>query len=385
MKLNKYFMLGLVSLTFAACSNEEEKNVTTDNTEGKVYVSLSLGSAKSRSLGESAEGKTNNIKNLKVFFYTSSNQYVNYVVDQAVLNKAVTDLATAQSATIELTEVPGSADRIYIIANEKEKNPIAIGSWAAVENTDIYLVNQVKESFTTFSNEESTMTGYSKITSNTEVTLKPVTCRLEVQNFIAQKAPASFLGKDIEKFDVKGIYINSFYAQGKLGNIADNNREQVDMKEKGFNATAYADYKYLFDEPTYAPTENPTATSTTYTTGNGIWKVSPVQSTNENQPKKWWGYSVLKGYVPHLIIKLDVTYDGDSAPVERYLTIHQYKIAAGSTPLDTFERGNAYRIENLMFDATNLTEEPYEETKTVSATVSVSPWTGVDILPDFGN
>ena len=41
MKLNKYFMLGLVSLTFAACSNEEEKNVTTDNTEGKVYV-LSL-------------------------------------------------------------------------------------------------------------------------------------------------------------------------------------------------------------------------------------------------------------------------------------------------------------------------------------------------------
>lgn len=232
MKLNKYFMLGLVSLTFAACSNEEEKNVTTDNTEGKVYVSLSLGSAKSRSLGESAEGKTNNIKNLKVFFYTSSNQYVNYVVDQAVLNKAVTDLAKAQSATIELTEVPGSADRIYIIANEKEKNPIAIGSWAAVENTDIYLVNQVQESFTTFSNEESTMTGYSKITSNTEVTLKPVTCRLEVQNFIAQKAPASFLGKDIEKFDVKGIYINSFYAQGKLGNIADNNREQVDMKEK---------------------------------------------------------------------------------------------------------------------------------------------------------
>lgn len=110
-----------------------------------------------------------------------------------------------------------------------------------------------------------------------------------------------------------------------------------------------------------------------------------MQSTNENQPKKWWGYSVLKGYVPHLIIKLDVTYDGDSAPVERYLTIHQYKIAAGSTPLDTFERGNAYRIENLMFDATNLTEEPYEETKTVSATVSVSPWTGVDILPDFGN
>lgn len=379
MKLNKYFMLGLAGLAFAACSNDDESNAPADNTEGKVYVSLSLGSAKTRSLGESAAGLYNNIKNLKVFFYTSGDQYVNYTPDAEVLADAVEKLKTDHRATIEFKDVPGSANRIYIIANEKDNNPIEIGSWADVENTNIYIQNQVKEGFDRFSNEESTMTGYSEITTSTEVELKPVTCRLEVQNFIAKKAPEEFLGRDIAEFTVEGIYINSFYTQGKLGNIALDDRDRVNMINEGFSKDTYTDYTYMYDEPTYAPAEGPTATSAKSTTEGEIWKVSPVTTTN------YWGYSVLKGYAPHMIVKLNVTYDGDDAPVERYLTIQQYKQSTNNEAVTKFERGNAYRITNLEFDATNLTEEPYEQTKNVSAIVTVAPWTGVEILPDFGN
>lgn len=381
MKLNKCFMLGLAGLAFAACSNDE--NVPTDNTEGKVYVSLSLGSAKTRSLTGSAAGEYNTVKNLKVFFYTSGGQYVNYTPDEEKLTIAVDDLGKNNQARIEFTGVPGSADQIYIIANEKENNPIEIGSWSDVENTDIYLQNQVKVgNIVKFSNEESTMTGFSKIIGDAvSVDLTPVTCRLEVQNFIAKKAPDTYLGKDIASFEVKGIYINAFYTQGKLGNIALDNRARVDMnvEGEGFNATAYErhSYSYLYDEPTYAPMANPNAASGAYAENGNIWKVSP--SVNDN----WWGYSVLKGYTPDMVIELDVVYDGETAPQKRYLTITSYKDSKSSENIKHFERGHAYRMQNFMFDVTNLTERPYEKTKNVSAIVNVLAWVGVDVEPGF--
>lgn len=79
MKLNKYFMLGLAGLAFAACSNDDEvgKNLSDDNTPKTLIVSIAgIGNnavTKANAPGWSEEDGTtdkgvNNIKSLALFF-----------------------------------------------------------------------------------------------------------------------------------------------------------------------------------------------------------------------------------------------------------------------------------------------------------------------------
>lgn len=88
-----------------------------------------------------------------------------------------------------------------------------------------------------------------------------------------------------------------------------------------------------------------------------------------------------------MVIKLDVKYANIEARQTRFLTVASYKLktpsAEGKDKLESIERGHAYQIENCTFDATNLTENPYEEAVTIEALVTVAQWTGVPIEPEF--
>lgn len=90
MKLNKYFMLGLAGLAFAACSNEDEvgKNLSDDNTPKTLIVSIKgLGDASTRAdinaggsiwAGDAnATAAQGNIQNL-AFFFTDGAGAVKY-------------------------------------------------------------------------------------------------------------------------------------------------------------------------------------------------------------------------------------------------------------------------------------------------------------------
>lgn len=395
MKFNKLFMLGLLGLTFAACSSDDNDAQLPDK-DSKVYVSLSIGTAKSRSLGESAVGKYNTIENLKIMFYDGSEQYVPYAWDDAARAKAIEDLKSNQKTTITLEGVPASAQWIYIIANEKTENPIGTGTLSEARKTKIFLINQYNKNFTVFSNENSTLTGLkgfngADLTKAIEVELVPISARMEVQNFVAKKAPATYLGNDIESFTVTGIYMNNFYTEGELQGSEDLNRPRIDNAGDAtkYDASKYAsitvggktfDYSFMCNEPSYDAT-NGNAVSAASTTEGEIWKVSPKETS------KWWGYSALQGVPPHMVIKLSVKYVGIDGNKDRYLTVNSYKrkIATpdGETKLNTIERGHAYQIENCTFDATNLTENPYEEAVTIEALVTVAQWTGVPIEPEF--
>lgn len=393
MKFNKFFMLGLLGLTFAACSNDDNDQMP--DKDGKVYVSISIGTAKSRSLGESAAGKHNSIENLKIMFYNTADQYVPYAWNETDRAKAVQELKENHRTTITLTDVPSPAQKIYIIANEKIENQIGIGTLDEAKNTPIYLINQRKNDFIEFSNETSTLTGLEEFVdqtgdANISVELVPVTARMEVKNFIAKKAPASYLGDDIESFQVLGIYMNSFYPAGLLGDGAPIDRSQINnaSDDTKYTLTYYSgiefnhenvktkDYSFMCNELSYDET-NGTAVSAAATGTNEIWKVSPKEAN------KWWGYSALQGAVPHMVIKLQVKYKNITDPVTRFLTINSYKLYNTDTNVAKIERGHAYRIENCTFDATNLTEKPYETTKTITAEVTVAAWTGVEVEPEY--
>ncbi|MCR6503885.1 hypothetical protein M1B78_15490 [Bacteroides sp. KH569_7] len=412
MKLNKLFMLGLVGLAFTACSNEDEIPGT-GKQQDKAVIKLSLGAAKTRSLSETAANRYNKITDLEVFFYNAQGNFVevpetvegdaDYSKTKAIAN-AVKELQEKNEANLELQGVPEYAAQVYIVANQPKGNKIVTTSIADSKKSVIFLRSQSglnandEFEFENFSGEHSTLTSMEtgKISSTQDgvatanATLTPVPARIELKELRALAAPANWGGVEIASFNVKGIYLNRFCPWGRLNGENDgiaqvSNENDKEKYTKAFYAKIPYNYEGTNAERNYAfMCDEPTAAEVSSAKGNaGIWSVMPKEETN------WWGYQVLPGSVPHLVLKLDVTYANGNTQ-EKYLTVQNYKlneavegVGQANARLTEVKRGHVYRIELLTFDASNLTDVPYEGTKTVSAIIEVAAWVPVSISPDF--
>lgn len=399
-------MLGLLGLTFTACSNGDDV-VADAREDGKVRVTLSLGRTEaSKSVGATAQDKYNTVTDLKVVFYNAAGAFVAYPSDGTIgdtpydNDKAIQDAvaalnsASSHETTIELKGIPSSATQMLIVANSNGKsNGITTTSLVEAKKTQIYLKQQFKIPFTTFSGEESRMTGLGQIKSGADntatvtVQLKPVPSRIEMAKVTAQPLPANetWGGAQIKSFTVVGFYVNRFYPTGSLDPTMDETgRQRVDfgMNSKNYDASYYGskevDWGMMCDEiadgqMTYAANseENPLP-----------YTATPTTATN------WWGYQVLQGTTSDVVVKLNVTYDDDTT-APKFLTITKYTYATAfgdhlaNSQVEEFLRGHVYKINEIKFNVLDLTDVPYEETKALTATVTVEPWVGVGVEAGF--
>ncbi|MDE5759569.1 MAG: hypothetical protein K2I11_01080, partial [Bacteroides sp.] len=412
MKFNKYFMLGLAGLAFAACSNDED--ITNQKDGDKVLLKLSLGrTEQTRAVETSAAGLFNNVLDLKAYFFTSDSRRLEIDAESQAKNEAELAAAVAalnsstgtteRATTIALTGVPATATQIYVVANEN--TPIQTGNLDAARNTTIYLKGLVKradEMEHVFDQQNSLMTGLANIVdggadgaTTADVRITPVSSRLEIQKLTAMKVEGNDV-VNIENFQLKGIYINRFHPEGKLDpekNAPVSERKKVDhgsnkteYTEANYKQTSYnnttIDFGFMCDE--YSTPISSTASATT----DAICEVNC-------EAGKTWGYPVLAGKqdgeevdgafdVANIVIELSVKMEGVAERRNKYLTIIGYKQAdANKTPVLTFARRNVYRINDLQFNINDLTDVPYEGTKSVTATVTVLPWIGVPVTPEF--
>lgn len=407
MKFNKYFMLGLAGLAFAACSNDED--ITNQKDGDKVLLTLSLGrTEQTRAVETSAAGLFNNVLDLKAYFFTSDSRRLEIDAESQAKNEA--ELAKAVAAlnastgtderftTVALTGVPATAAQIYVVANQN--TPIQTGNLEAARNTTIYLkglVARASEMANVFDQQNSLMTGLAGIadggdgTATANVQITPVSSRLEIQKLTAMRVEGTDV-VNIENFQLKGIYINRFYSEGKLDpqkNAPAADRGTV-RKDHGSTTTEYTAANYETDGFSFMCDEYTTPISSTASTTTDA--ICEVNCPAEN---KCWGYPVLAGKqegeqvdgvydVANIVIELSVKIEGVDERRNKYLTIIGYKQAnAAQTPVLTFARRNVYRITDLQFDINDLTDVPYEGTKSVTATVTVLPWIGVPVTPDF--
>lgn len=409
MKFNKYFMLGLAGLAFAACSNDED--VTNGREDGRVRVTLSLGRTEAtRSVGQTAAGLYNKITDMKIVFYNRGGAFVSVPTtgkvgdveynNEAAINEAIAKafVTGQEKVSVELKEVPSSATQMYVVANGNGKsNQVGTTSLEEARKTPIFLKNQIKTSFERFSGEESRLTGLASIdpsTGKADVNLRPVPSRIELANVTAVPLPdgETWGGSEIKSFTISGFYLNSFYSVGCLDPQKDkdiwndeNPRTAIDNGQETGNYTKdkYKEktWEMMCDEPTdqYTYAEGTEGSGTIYT------------ATMKTADK--WGYMVLQGDPAHVIVKLNVTY-ADNSTLEKYLTITSYKYKKGFTDgfgnshtagsdVETMLRGHVYQINNINFDVKDLTDVPYETTKTVTAEVEVLPWVGVEVEPSF--
>lgn len=432
MKFNKYFMLGLAGLAFAACSNDED--ITNGREDGKVRITLSVGKTETRSLSTSAEGLCNKITDLEIHFYNGSGVYVAYPAKGEVGGvtydnlKAITDAVDGlnsgkTSHTVELKDIPASATQIYVVANGKNKsNQVGITSLTEARKTPIYLRNQVlpkavnngdgltiDHAFEVFSGEESRLTGLTEaIPANGEVkvVLRPVPSRIEMANVTAVPMELAdgetWNGADIQSFTVTGFYINKFYTTGALDPTY--NDEITDRSRVDFSNIADNYSKAKYRVPTQEGIEGnwgfmcdePAAGELTYAAGDGT---NTIYSATPTTASHWFGFMALQGNIVDVIVKLNVTYvdkaNNTTLPNQtKFLTITSYTYAeattddfegnhAAGTSVGSFLRGHVYKISNIKFNVSNLTDAPYETTKSISAAVEVRPWKGVGVDPGF--
>ncbi len=426
MKLNKYFMLGLVGLAFTACSNDEDVSGGNEREEGNVRITLSLGKASTKSMSASAANLYNHIDptNVEVAFYNAQGTYVAMPEkvpgagaagadydNKAAITEAFTTLAngngTTHSQSLLLKGIPASASQIYIVTN----NPgaIATSSLKAAKESVVTLRSQsnatVDGSSVMFSGQNATMTGLGTLPQspntaatdtedavyNVTVQLIPVPSRVEIQNVRALEGTSTgdeWLGKAIDEFTVEGFYINRFYPQGQLDGTQGDEEDRIDNGSDvtKYTSTAYGsitydgqprNYEFMCDEPATGQMTYNAGTDT----DNIIW-----QALTDNS--NWWGYQVMAGVPPHIVVKLSVKYEGESYDEgdngdTKFLTIIGYTDTEKDEELTAVKRGTVYRIANLDFHVDDLTDLPYEGTKTISATVNVLAWDPVPVAPEF--
>lgn len=424
-------MLGLAGLAFAACSNDDNAvNGGNGREDGNVRVTLSLGKAGTRSLSQSAANLYNNIdpNNVQVVFYNSQGNYIEMPETVAgkgenggdydnmkAISDAFTNLKDGGTSTtpqtLLLKGIPATATQLYIVTNNPN-GAIETTSLNAAKASVVSLRSQYKDvdvaNGILFSGQNATMTGRGDIPTDVstpatatedavyEVTveLKPVPSRMEIQNVRALTADADWAGAEIASFTVDGFYINQFYPYGQLDgtqgpeedritNGSDPNKYAKNEYEK-ITYEQETDFSFMCDEPT---------TEMTYATGadgSNIVYAATTNATGEGDQAvpNWWGYQVMPGVVPHIVVKLHVKYagetyeDGNNGEL-KFLTIVNYTRTDNNSSLGGVARGEVYRIENLDFQVDDLTDVPYEGTKSISATVRVLPWNPVTVTPEF--
>lgn len=399
MKLNKFFMLGLVGLAFTACSNEEED--VNLNTLGDRVVKMSISrEVVTRAVDAPVNaGFVNSVADATIYFIAGGG---NVVGTRELTGEEITALNSANTHSTEVTctKVDASAVRAYLVANTAINSVTLNAATTATldastanltqQNTKRTIVNDDIASDATNTAQYTTLRGistsdFSKTTETNEnvdpkeviyegsVTLSPIVCRLEINGIrsttIATDAEEAG-ADDVVAFTVEGIYINNFYTTGTLGGT-ETGRQDFGSDESKYTNASYQTWSYATDYLNQA--------ATAVSGSSTDFAVTTTEGTT-------WARQLFAGEVPHIVVRLTgVKYESDDASaqgVTKYLTITNYR-DSNKALLQGVAAGKVYKISEIVFNGNDLTDIPYQTTKTIEATVSIAAWTAENITPEF--
>lgn len=355
MKLNKYFMLGLAGLAFAACSNEDEVGNDLSQNSKTITVKIETGGYTTRASGN--EAWTNGANNQSQI---TVNTVTLYLLDK---DGAIVDTKTlANKLSDTFHGVSGTVTKIAAVANCQ---PTASGTWANVvvetfdvadyqtaENAPVY----AEAVDITYKNTD-TQDGYPMY----EATLQLVTkmSRIELSGNLQCTNLTESAYKTLT-LEYVGI-----------------NRANTKFTLKGMGSDPHPVTDNL---PGFPDTGTPTAFYDAAATPAPVLddkNTSVALGTS-------YGYSVCG--MPELLLRFD------SEPIDNvtegyiiydpaYLKITGFKTADGNVV--AMEPGKIYQITDLEFTEENITT--LEKDKIcITATVSVAPWDIVAVEPSYG-
>ena len=355
MKLNKFFMLGLAGLAFAACSNEDEVGNDLSQNSKTITVKIETGGYTTRASGNGAwTNGANNQSQITV------NTVTLYLLDK---DGAIVDTKTLEKKFSDTFHgVSGTVTKIAAVANCQ---PTASGTWA----------NIVAETFDVA--DYQTAENAPVYAEAVDITYK----NTDTQDGYPMYEATLQMATKMSRIELSGNL--------QCTNLAESAYKTLTLEYVGINR---ANTKFTLDgtgSDPHSVTDNlpgfpDTGTPTAFY--DAAAAPAPVLSNKNTSVALGtsYGYSVCG--MPELLLRFD------SEPIDNvtegyiiydpaYLKITGFKTAGGNTV--AMEPGKIYQITDLEFTEENITT--LEKDKIcITATVSVAPWDIVAVEPSYG-
>lgn len=355
MKLNKFFMLGLAGLAFAACSNEDEVGNDLSQNSKTITVKIETGGYTTRASGNGAwTNGANNQSQITV------NTVTLYLLDK---DGAIVDTKTLEKKFSDTFHgVSGTVTKIAAVANCQ---PTASGTWA----------NIVAETFDVA--DYQTAENAPVYAEAVDITYK----NTDTQDGYPMYEATLQLATKMSRIELSGNL--------QCTNLAESAYKTLTLEYVGINR---ANTKFTLDgtgSDPHSVTDNlpgfpDTGTPTAFY--DAAAAPAPVLSNKNTSVALGtsYGYSVCG--MPELLLRFD------SEPIDNvtegyiiydpaYLKITGFKTAGGNTV--AMEPGKIYQITDLEFTEENITT--LEKDKIcITATVSVALWDIVAVEPSYG-
>lgn len=416
MKWNKYLMLGLAGLAFAACSNEEDA-VSFPDGGGAVTVKLVNPSVLTKTVTDPTEGngnvtitgditislydnQTDNVSQTMTLHSTSITNATELTFWNVTSPKKITVSINGGTNSYTGTSIEGlQDDPADIPAYGQTEHFTLTGTMGHPNPNNAYNADQ-KTGTESGANSGDENKMYQIYTA--KVTMAIPVARLEVSGIKHKGHPQTASGDDCEynKLTIKGVYMDNLYTLG--GEYSEN----YDADATGFyssefgNGTSIQDYCWeagknlgtgltaiLKDEITTEDNEGEN-----FLAPNSEWPKQVATSAEDPTMKdQVFAYNFYpatgKDNMPKFKIYFDTSVSSDPAnpkPAPRFAMITNYK--KDGADLSAFEPGKIYRITNAeLVDGYIIGDESGNTLYGVEVTVKEAEWSVVDITADWKN
>ena len=360
MKLNKFFMLGLAGLAFAACSNEDEVGNDLSQNSKTITVKIETGGYTTRASGDEAwtDGTNNNQSPITV------NTVTLYLLDK---DGAIVDTKILENKSSDTVHgVSGTVTKIAAVANCQ---PTASGTWANVvaetfdvadyqtaENAPVY----AEAVDITYKNTD-TQEGYPMYEATLQLATKMSRIELSGNLQCTNLAESAYKTLTLEYVGINGA--NTKFTLKGIGSephpVTSNLTGFPDLTPDTGTPTAFYDAAAT-PAPVLNDKNTPVALGTSY--GYSVCGMPELLLRFNSEPVD----DVKEGYI---------IYD------PAYLKITGFKTADGNVV--AMESGKIYQITDLEFTEEDITT--LEKDKIcITATVRVAPWDIVAVEPSYG-
>ena len=346
-------MTALVAVVaLAGCTKNE--NVATE--DASVFVKISSG-VDTKAIGDAIGTKP----------YVFTDGYMFFVgggtITKRIVIGASGDFTVAQLQSGQTITVPSSSTEVYVVGNIPTTGVTMPGA-GPISAVQALLISVQSQADASVTGDKVTLYGKGNIGSGSaNVTVTPITARIEIAQISA--------GGAITSYKVAGIFVNHYYPNSKLdgtiGGSLVNNADDV-AKYVG-NGTAYPSTLPLYD---YNASGLPAMTSL-------VCAPTPAG--------KFWYYNVMApsdapdAAVPHIVIRLtDVVAGGYNYPNPQFITIKAFKDGS-NTALTKLTAGHAYKLLNVPFTESDLTDKPETATIDVSVSITINNWITDTVTP----
>lgn len=399
MKMNKFFMLGLAGLAFAACNNEDEVGGT-QVPEGNGAVTVKIVSpAMTRSVETGTTESSVTVTGTVEITLTASNgsKTITLTKDQLASQNSVTfwNVETPEKVTVTMNGGKASYENDEPTLFGDEENLIApenIPVYGEVDANGIKLTSETtspgkqggSDYEASVNNETAnSSTVYQLYTATVQLAI-PV-ARLEVSGIQHITASGSHTADDCayQTLTIAGVYLDNVYSKGY----------GVTYKEGAFPCVSDpgenepTDYSYDGEHGTgIEAIWKDAVTTTDFLTVDAVWP----ETTDKAYSYYFFGAD--NGENGNNLPKFKIYFDSSKAkdeasplPAPRYAMINSYKTSDG-TPITKFEPGHIYRITSAQLTDENIIgDEGGNTLYGVEVTVEEATWTVKTIEADWAN